>query len=97
MTLAEEEEPSLLDAVRSVEVAVLETVLVSEPLVGAVTVTVKLVVNPMAQLVMVGQVTAPLPLVPPLEALTKVALEGRLSLTMMFVAVLGPWLVTVMV
>src|SRR5438552_1129443 len=97
MTLALEDKPLLLEAAWSVVAAVLDTVLVIEPLLGAVTVTVKLVVNPMAQLVMVGQVTIPLPLVPPLEALTKVALEGRVSLTTMFVAVLGPWFVTVMV
>ena len=79
------------------EVAVLETVLVNEPLLGAVTVTVKLVVNPTTQLVMVGQIIAPLLLVPPLVALTKVEFVGHTSLTMTFVASFGPRLVTVIV
>ena len=97
VTLALEEEPSLLEASGSVEVAVLDTVLVSEPLLGAVTVTVKLVVKPTAQLVIVGHQTVPLPLVPPLVALTKVLFVGNRSLTTMLVAMSGPRLVTVMV
>ena len=62
-TLALDEEPSLLDASGSLEVAELETVFVMEPLLGAVMVTVKLVVAPKAKLVMVGHHTVPLPLV----------------------------------
>ena len=97
VTLALLELPSLFDASGSVEVAVLDTALVSEPLLGAVTVTVKLVVKPTAQLVRVGHQTVPLPLVPPLVALTKVTVPGNTSLTTMLVAVFGPRFVTVMV
>ena len=78
--------------------AVLDTMLVNErPVLGAVMVTVKLVVAPAAKFVIVGHVTVPLPLVPPLVALTNVTLVGNRSLTMTFVPELGPRLVTVMV
>ena len=97
MTFALDDEPSLFDASGSEEVAVLETVLVIEPLLGAVTVTVKFVVAPRAKFVIVGHQTVPLPLVPLLVALTNVTFVGRRSLTITLVAVFGPRLVTVMV
>ena len=97
ITFALAEEPSLLEASGSVEVAVLDTVFVIEPLLGAVTMTVKLVVDPATKLVIVGHVTVPLPLVPPLVALTKVTFVGRRSLTITLVAVFGPKFVMVMV
>src|SRR5262249_18193414 len=97
-TLALEAVPLLLDASGSVEVAVLEITLVNErPVLGAVMVTVKLVLKPTGQLVMVGQMMDPLLFVPPLVALTNVVLVGHKSLTIIFVAVLGPMLVTVTV
>src|SRR5215831_16694743 len=98
MTFALEEEPSLFEASGSEDVAVLETTLVKErPVLGAVIVTVKFVVAPTAKLAIVGHHTVPLPLVPPLDALTKVTLVGSKSLTMTLVAVLGPRLVIVTV
>src|SRR5262245_38033421 len=97
MTLALEEEPSLLDESGSGVVAVLDTMLVNDPLLGAVTTTVKFVVAPMAKFVIVGHQTVPLPLVPPLEALTKVALVGKRSERKSVVEMSGPMLVTVMV
>ena len=77
--------------------AVLDAVFVNEPLLGAVTVTVKFIVAPRAKLVIVGHQTVPLPLVPPLVALTKVTFVGSRSLTMTLVAMSGPMLVTVIV
>ena len=77
-------------------VAVLETVLVNEPLPGAVRVTVKLVLVFAARLNAV-QVTAPLLLLPPLEALKNAAPTGIVSVTATLVEVLGPALVTVRV
>ena len=97
MTFALEEEPSLFDASGSVEVAVLDAMFVNEPLAGAVTVTVKFVVAPTAKFVIVGHQTVPLPFVPLLEALTNVPLVGNRSLTITFVAMSGPRLVTVIV
>ena len=97
MTLALSAVPSLLAALGSMEVAVLSAMFVSEPLAGAATVTVKLVVKPATKFVIVGQITVPLLLVPPPEALTKVALVGNRSLTMTLVALLGPRFVTVRV
>ena len=98
MAFALEDEPSLFDVSGSVVVFVLETVLVNErPLLGAVMISVKFVVAPTAKLVIVGHVTVPLPLVPPLVALTNVTFVGSRSLTMTFVAMSGPMLVTVIV
>jgi len=76
---------------------VAEAVLVNEPLVGAVTVTVKVVEAPLARLAMAGKVTMPLLLIPPPEAETKVTAAGKLSITTTLLAVEGPLLVTVMV
>ena len=98
MTLALEDEPSLFEASGSVEVAVLDTVLVNErPVLGAVMVMIKLVVALARKLVIVGQIIDPLLFVPPLVALTKVVLVGNRSLTMTFVALFGPMFVTVIV
>ena len=46
---------------------------------------------------MVGQVTTPLLLTPPLDALTNEIPNGKVSLTTIFEAVLGPKFVTVIV
>ena len=98
ITLAFDEEPSLFDASGSVEVAVLDTMLVNErPVLGAVMVTVKFVVAPATKFVSVGHQTVPLPFVPLLVALTKVTFVGNRSLTMTLVALFGPMFVTVMV
>ena len=96
-TLPVEVEPSLLAAFGSVDVAVLDTTLVREPLAGAVTVTVKLVIAPRVNSASAGHQTVPLPLVPPLEALTKATFVGNRSLTTTLVASFGPRFVIVMV
>ena len=67
------------------------------PNVGAVTTSVKLVEAPLTSVAMDGQVTAPLLLVPPLVALTKVTPLGKVSDAITFVAMDGPAFVTVMV
>ena len=97
MTRALEEVPLLFDESGSVVVALLDAVLVSEPLVGTVTMTVKFVVAPMAKFAMVGQMMVPSALVPPDEALTNVTFVGNRSLTITFVEISGPRFVTVMV
>jgi hypothetical protein len=74
-----------------------ETVLVSVPLVGGVTVTVNVNVPPLVRLAIVGQVTTPLSFVPPLVALTNTTFVGKLSLTTTLLAVEGPEFVTVTV
>src|SRR3954464_6556393 len=90
-------EPSLLDGTGSPVLELAEAVLVKEPLAGALTVTVKLVVAPLARPAMEGQFTV-LPLKsPPPEALTNVTFKGRLSLTTTLLAVDGPRFVTVIV
>ena len=90
-------EPLLFAAMGSKVPAVLLTTLLNVALLaGAVTVTVKLVVAALAKLVSV-QFTTPLLLVPPPEALTKVLLVGKVSLTTTLLAVEGPRLVTVIV
>ena len=71
-------------------------VLVSEPLAGAVTVTVRLLVWPLARLPRL-QLTTPLLFTPLPLALTKVTLAGRASVTTTLVAMDGPKLVTEMV
>src|SRR5664279_4086110 len=67
--------------------------LVSEPLAGAVTVTVRLLTWPLVRAPKVQLIT-PLLFKPPLLALTKVTLAGRLSVTTTLLAVEGPKLVT---
>ena len=68
-------------------------ILVSEPLAGAVTVTVTLLVWPLARVPRV-QFTTPLLFKPPPVALTKVTVAGRLSVTTTPLALEGPKLVT---
>src|SRR6202142_1687884 len=67
--------------------------LVSEPLDGALTVTVTLLTAPLINVPRV-QLTTPLLLAPPPEALTKVTLAGRASVTTTLPALEGPRLVT---
>ena len=71
--------------------------LVNTPVAGAVTIRVKFVEPPLASVAIVGHVTAPLLLVPPLLALKNATPSGSESVVMTFVAVEGPAFVTVMV
>jgi hypothetical protein len=68
-------------------------VLVSEPLAGAVTVTVTLLTWPLASVPNV-QVTTPLLLAPPPVALTNVTVAGNVSVTTTLLALDGPKFVT---
>ena len=70
--------------------------LVSEPLAGAVTVTLKLVTCPLARLPKV-QVTTPTILMPPPLADTKVTPAGKVSVTVTLLALDGPKFVTLIV
>src|SRR5678815_95958 len=90
-TWAEDAEPSLFAALGSLVNAVLETELLNVPLPGAVTMTVKFAVTPLARPAR-DQVTIPALYDPPLEAETKVALAGSAWLTCTLLAVDGPWL-----
>jgi hypothetical protein len=67
--------------------------LVSEPLAGAVTVTVRLLTWPLANVPKL-QLTTPLVLTPPPVALTNVTLAGRVSVTTTLLALEGPKFVT---
>jgi hypothetical protein len=67
--------------------------LVSEPLAGAVTVTVTLLTWPLANVPRL-QPTTPLVLTPPPEALTKLTPNGRVSVTTTLPALDGPKFVT---
>src|ERR1043166_539633 len=87
----------LLAELVSVMTLVAVALLVKVPLAGVVTVTVKLLVEPIAKLVIAVQPTTPALLVPLPLALTKVTVEGNVSLTTTFGAVDGPMFVTVMV
>src|SRR5436305_1203745 len=89
--------PSLLVGTGSPALEVAEAVLVNDPLAGAFTVTVKLVVSPYARLGSAGNSAVWSVDVPPALALTKATTAGRLSLTTTLLAVEGPRLVTVMV
>ena len=71
-------------------------VLVNEPLAGAVTTTVRLLVWPLARFPRL-QLTTPLLFTPLPLALTKVTVAGRASVTTTLVAMDGPKLVTEMV
>ena len=64
-------------------------VLVSEPLAGAVTVTVTLLTWPLANVPNV-QLTTPLLLAPPPLALTKLTPAGKVSVTTTLLALDGP-------
>ena len=68
-------------------------VLVSEPLAGAVTVTVKLLTWPLVNVPRV-QLTTPLLFTPPPVALTNVTLAGNVSVTTTLLAADGPKFVT---
>jgi hypothetical protein len=68
-------------------------VLVSEPLAGAVTVTVMLLTWPLARVPRL-QLTTPLLLAPPPLALTNVTVGGNVSVTVTLLAVEGPKFVT---
>jgi hypothetical protein len=72
-------------------------VFVSMPSAGASKLMLKEIALPLARVAIMGQVTAAPAEVPPLDALKKVAVGGRLALTFTFVAVEGPRLVTVTV
>src|SRR5208282_2608477 len=76
-----------------VELAV--AMLVSEPLVGAFTVKVRLLTAPLANVFKL-QLTTPLLLTPPPLALTKITLAGKASVTTTLPAVEGPKFVTLM-
>ena len=68
-------------------------VLVNEPLAGALTVTVILLLCPLVSVPRL-QLTTPLLFNPPPEALTKVTLAGKLSVTTTPLALEGPKFVT---
>jgi hypothetical protein len=68
-------------------------VLVSEPLAGAVTVTVTLLTWPLANVPRL-QLTTPLVLAPPPLALTNVTPSGNVSVTTTLLALDGPKFVT---
>src|SRR5687768_16541404 len=98
ITMLSDAVPLLLVAMLSAVVDMLETILVRlAALLGAVRVTVKFVTAPFVKVAMVGQVTAPLLLVPPPVALTKTVFAGSTSLTTMFEAVEGPRFVMLIV
>jgi hypothetical protein len=67
--------------------------LVSEPLAGAVTVTVRLLTWPLANVPKL-QLTTPLVLTPPPVALTKLTPNGNVSVTVTLLALEGPKFVT---
>ena len=68
-------------------------VLVSEPLAGAVTVTVRLLTWPLASVPRL-QLTMPLVFTPPPVALTNVTPKGNVSVTVTLTALEGPKFVT---
>src|SRR5436190_1512625 len=90
-------EPLLLVESGSSVAASARATLSREPVVGAVTVTIRERLSPLARLGTAGQVTIPVASDPPLLAETKVTPAGRVSRTTTAAASEGPWLVTVMV
>src|SRR3989442_6804865 len=90
-------EPLLLVESGSSVAASARATLSREPVVGAVTVTVRERLSPLARLGTAGQVTTPDATVPPLLAETKVTPAGRVSCTPTLAASAGPWLLAVMV
>src|SRR5438093_530394 len=88
-------EPSLLVLSGSAVAASARATLRSVPVAGAVTVTVRVRLPPLASEATVGQVTTPPDTVPPLSAETKVTPAGRVSWTTTLAAVDGPWFPTV--
>src|SRR5262245_60717976 len=86
-------EPSLFPGVGSAVLLLADPMLSSVPVDGAVTVTVRVTLAPLAKLETAGQVTTPPDSVPPLLAETNVTPDGRLSFTTTLVAGEGPLLV----
>src|SRR5216117_4173090 len=90
-------EPLLLVESGSPVAASARATLIRVPVGGAVTVTVRERLPPLARLATEGQVTTPAAAVPPLLAEAKVAPAGSVSRTTTETAAEGPLLVTVMV
>src|SRR2546425_1539498 len=90
-------EPLLFVESGSVVGAWARATLSREPVGGAVTVTVRERLVPLARVATAGQVTTPVAKVPPLLAETKVTPAGKVSRTTTVEASEGPWLVTEMV
>src|SRR5438093_855713 len=90
-------EPLLLVESGSSVAASARATLSREPVVGAVTVTVRERLSPLARLGTAGQVTIPVASVPPLLAETKVTPAGRVLRSFPTRRSSGPLLVTVMV
>src|SRR5437867_1895681 len=87
-------EPLLFAGAGSVVVVVAMAALTSVPVVGAVTVTERVTLVPLARPATVGQVTTPAACVPPLLADTNATPAGSVSRTTTPAAVEGPLLVT---
>src|SRR5439155_1756971 len=96
-TLLAAAEPLLLVESGSVVAASARATLSRVPVGGAVTVTVRERLVPLARVATAGQVTTPAAAVPPLLAETKVTPEGSVSRTTTADASEGPLLVTAMV
>src|SRR5436309_439785 len=90
-------EPLLFAGVGSVVGEVAMATLTSVPVAGAVTVTERVTLAPLARLATVGQVTTPAACVPPLSADTNATPAGSVSRTTTLAAVEGPLLVTTIV
>src|SRR5436309_2853102 len=90
-------EPLLLVEWGSSVAASARATLSREPVVGAVTVTVRERLSPLSRLATAGQFTTPAASDPPLLAETKVTPAGSLSRTLHDALPICPWLVTVMV
>ena len=90
-------EPSLFAGLGSVVAASARATLSRVPVAGAVTMTVRDRLAPLARVANAGQVTTPAVAVPPLLAETKVTPAGSVSWTTTAEASEGPLLVTVMV
>ncbi len=98
VTRAAASDPLLLAGTGSVVPDVLAAMLSSVPAAGAVTVTVRVVVAPLARVASTGHVTTlPAPSTPAFDALTNVTVAGSVSMTTMFGAAFGPAFRTVIV
>ncbi len=98
VTRAAAAEPLLLPGLGSVVPDELAAMLSSVPLAGALTVTVRATDAPLARLAIAGQVTTlPAPSTPAFDALTNVAVAGRVSRITTLAAAMGPrfWVVIV--
>src|SRR5213593_3559186 len=80
-------EPLLFAGAGSLVVVVAMATLTSVPVAGAVTVTERVTLAPLARLATVGQVTTPAAWVPPLSAETNVTPAGSVSRTATLAAV----------